>query len=127
MSEDKNKLQTKKKEWYEKNKTYNKEYYETNKAKILEKVGKKDYCQLCNTYYCHGGKSKHNKTKRHIHNVANPNDLKQRGNKDDVKKEITTRKPKIKINESCIIISHVDNDINHELITFLKQYADNQN
>ena len=29
-------------------------------------------------------------------------------------------KPKIRINENCIIISHVDDDVNHELVNALK-------
>lgn len=104
---------------------YNKKYYETNKAKILEKINQKEYCELCNTHYCHGGKSKHSKTQRHRHNVANPNDLRQKVIKPK-KEELITKKPKIKINGSCIIISHVDKDINYELMDFLTRYANNQ-
>lgn len=100
---------------------YNKEYYEKNKTTILEKGYKKEHCNLCNQDYMCCNKSKHLKTRRHQYNITHPNDLQQKKAKSLEGKSKKIEKPKMRINGNCIIITGIDDDINHELINALKK------
>jgi hypothetical protein len=56
---------------------YRKDYYESNKQRILDMVGKKEFCECCQKKIRKDYILKHNKTKKHILNNDAYNDFKK--------------------------------------------------
>ena len=52
------------------NSEYLKKYYQANKAKHLAYYKERVKCDLCNTDYCRGNKTKHVTTKKHLRLLA---------------------------------------------------------